>query len=537
MISDTYDNETKVASGDTNDANTAVEKTALMAAEEVGARIYKLKREAQTPIRFFVMGCQGSGKKSQKDVAEIMNEFALQSNGSTPSFVLVLGDNIYDYGVSSPTDDAFNTCFNQMYADEQLTSLRKVPFFLILGNHDANRHRLRLLKNATYAPEQLEMAQVAHTYLGDVSRIKHAFEQEELILDALDQWNMPYLFYSLIIGDTQIFCLNSNTYAKDWLDWQNGVVKLTKSNQAEWLQTAFSNAQAANRQTIFALHHPPYTTGKRALPTGYDAHHYLTHEQMGEIQKKLGIETKSYNELLLAIFKAQKCQPKMFFAAHDHTLAYYHNDLQGEDAFCQVTCGGGGGELQSRKIFDKQDQVGCYLKHHGFVAITRTPSAAHEFMIEYHTTDKQYLIFNNKHHKALHPAIEGKYAELRALMLATCDEYFALKSSHKLESEMEAKIPKDEKNQSYLNYFSNVVTSFSKSLYAYVSTYDDVDCVHDIMALFNNPHIVTIDDVTPPFYSLISKFSDPHVATFFSEKFTHYLETQHHSVSTVQPKS
>lgn len=526
MISDTYEQEMKVTSSDPNDSSKSMEKSALIAAEHIGARVYTIKHQQKTPLHFFVMGCQGTGKNAQKDVARLMNEFAADSEHRAPAFVLVLGDNMYDHGVSSPADDAFNSCFNQMYADDQLPAIAQVPFFLILGNHDANRHRLRLLKNGSYAPEQLEMAQVAHTYMGDVATKKQRFSQEELVLESLDKWNMPYLYYSLIVDDTQIFCLNSNTYAKDWLDWHNGVINLNKRNQAEWLQSVFAEAQSTNRQTIFALHHPPYTTGKRAIPSGYDAHHYLSHEQINDIQKKLGIETKSYNEILLAIFKSQQCQPKMYFVAHDHTLAYYHNDLSGKDAFCQVTCGGGGGDLQSRKIFDKQNQVGCYLKHHGFVAITRTPTASQEFIIEYHSTHKQYLVFNNKQHQAMHPMNEGPYADLRALMLATCDDYFALKATHKLESEMEAKGAKEEKHQSYLNYFSHVMTTVSKSIYAYMSTYDDVDCVHDLMALFNNPEIIDIQEVAPPFYDIVSKFSDPQVATFFNEKFTHFLESR-----------
>jgi hypothetical protein len=50
-----------------------------------------------------------------------------------PSFVVALGDNFYNYGVSSTTDSAWETHWKNVYIDKY-PSLQ-VPWYSVIGNH------------------------------------------------------------------------------------------------------------------------------------------------------------------------------------------------------------------------------------------------------------------------------------------------------------------------------------------------------------------------------------------------------------------
>jgi hypothetical protein len=81
-----------------------------------------------TPVvRFAAMGDTGKGNSGQYQVAAAVQA---KCAASGCDFVLLLGDNIYDSGVSSPDDPQFQTKFEQPYANINL------PFYVILGNHD-----------------------------------------------------------------------------------------------------------------------------------------------------------------------------------------------------------------------------------------------------------------------------------------------------------------------------------------------------------------------------------------------------------------
>ena len=80
------------------------------------------------PVRFVAMGDGGEGNTRQAQVAAAVANVCNAHGGC--DFALYLGDNIYDTGVDSVTDEQFQTKFEQPYAN--LT----FPFYIALGNHD-----------------------------------------------------------------------------------------------------------------------------------------------------------------------------------------------------------------------------------------------------------------------------------------------------------------------------------------------------------------------------------------------------------------
>ena len=81
----------------------------------------------QQGLRFVAMGDCGKGNEGQHQVAAAVLAKCQQSGCD---FVQLLGDNIYDSGVSSVDDPQWWTKFEQPYAN--IT----VPFWVVLGNHD-----------------------------------------------------------------------------------------------------------------------------------------------------------------------------------------------------------------------------------------------------------------------------------------------------------------------------------------------------------------------------------------------------------------
>lgn len=78
-------------------------------------------------MRFVAVGDTGKGGKGQFDVARAIDAHCKRYGCD---FVLLLGDNIYETGVSSVDDPLFKTRFEEPYAELSM------PFYAVLGNHD-----------------------------------------------------------------------------------------------------------------------------------------------------------------------------------------------------------------------------------------------------------------------------------------------------------------------------------------------------------------------------------------------------------------
>lgn len=82
---------------------------------------------APKPVRFIAMGDTGTGSTDQIKVG---NQVAAKCKKDGCDFVQLLGDNIYDSGVSSTSDPQWQEKFEIPYAAVEL------DFFAVLGNHD-----------------------------------------------------------------------------------------------------------------------------------------------------------------------------------------------------------------------------------------------------------------------------------------------------------------------------------------------------------------------------------------------------------------
>ncbi len=122
---------------------------------------------------FVVTADTGSGHSEQYKVAEsierLTHKYPIHS-------VLLLGDNIYEEGVTSVDDMQFKTKFEDPYQ-----KIHK-PFYLCLGNHDYG-NSLFLKKNSDY---QIEYSKFSK------------------------KWNMPSRYYSFSKGPCEFFFIDTN---------------------------------------------------------------------------------------------------------------------------------------------------------------------------------------------------------------------------------------------------------------------------------------------------------------------------------------
>ncbi|OGT43105.1 MAG: hypothetical protein A3F42_06375 [Gammaproteobacteria bacterium RIFCSPHIGHO2_12_FULL_37_34] len=465
------------------------QESAKLAAKKVGPHVYTLNLENEI-VNFLILGCQGSGNDAQKNVAELLHHITVQT---TPAFVLMLGDHLYDYGAKSPGDPGFNERFHHIYHP----AMRAI---MILGNHDANYHSKRVL-DVTYANrriivypsgEEAEMNEVAHTYLfhksQDIETAINIFQQENITLNDLSQWNMPYFFYSLIIGNTQIFCLDSNTYAKDFLYFKAKKNMEGKINQAEWIQHEYHQARLSGKKIIFAQHHPLYTCGKRFFKS--DSKHYLYQEEINELNNILRSKTESYNMLLTLIFKDQEMVPDLILAAHDHFTSYYNNN---DDAYTsykirQGTFGGGGGKLQSRESFAEHPYVGCHFENYGFGMLTCSTKHSEPFTLDFFTLKNDYpqtknyfhLKFNDQNHLPLRiPSTDTSLEIFRQETLPICNRFFEFLQKEELQRINQVK------PQGWYAFFSNIVTNVVNYSLWTNDEAETIKCVQEIINYFN----------------------------------------------------
>ena len=118
----------------------------------------------------------GSGYDEQYIVADTIQKYHEDNDLKA---VLLLGDNIYEEGVSSINDKQFTTKFETPYQDINL------PFYLLLGNHDyANLQGVDAFEK--YAIHQINYHKVSK------------------------KWNMPKRYYSLKFGSCEFFMLDTN---------------------------------------------------------------------------------------------------------------------------------------------------------------------------------------------------------------------------------------------------------------------------------------------------------------------------------------
>ena len=172
--------------------------------------------------RFVAMGDTGTGEPGQYEGAAVLRDTCTRSGCD---FVTLLGDNIYESGVSSVTDEKFNTRFELPYAEVS------APFYVVLGNHD-----------------------YGNGGIGD-EFFKGQFQVDYTAVST--KWRMPASYYRFTAGDIEFFGLDTNMqmYGQDaqqrvdvdgWLDTSTARWKIALGHHPYRSNGSHGNAGAYN---------------------------------------------------------------------------------------------------------------------------------------------------------------------------------------------------------------------------------------------------------------------------------------------------
>jgi hypothetical protein len=208
------------------------------------------------------LGDGGEGNKAQYAVADAMLNLCSAKTDDEPGcdFVLYLGDNFYDDGVSSLDDEQFQTKFELPYAELDL------PFYVVLGNHD----------------------------YGSLSLLEYKADFEVEYTDLSDKWYLPDRYYSLDVDHLRLFGLDTNRIMLEVL-WGDG-------GQPDWFDSTLTSSTAS--WNIAFGHHPYISNGRHGNAGEYEGYEWLPIAN-GETVKTF-VEERICGNI------------DVYFAGHDH---------------------------------------------------------------------------------------------------------------------------------------------------------------------------------------------------------------------------
>jgi len=174
-------------------------------------------------VRFAAMGDTGKGNTGQKQVADAI---ARKCAATGCDWVQLLGDNIYDSGVTSVTDPQWQTKFEQPYMGVHF------PFYVVLGNHD---------------------------YGGNGAGTEFDKAKWEILYTASSmKWKLPANHYKRTVENVDFYALDTN------LMMFNREVDKQKESLKNWL------AASTATWRIALGHHPYLSNGPHGNAGSYD---------------------------------------------------------------------------------------------------------------------------------------------------------------------------------------------------------------------------------------------------------------------------
>lgn len=286
-------------------------------------------------MNFLVIGDGGEPNEDLKMVAAAMNRIAERLN---PQFIIALGDNIYENGVSSPDDPRFLTQWANVFLDPY-PALR-IPWRMTLGNHDYYDNPMAQVEFTTHPNNPSGLWQCpGKCYQFSINA------DEELIEGAMAaRVHRPLVDY---------FCIDTNGSQEDVRHCQNYRVRPRQFKYptiAEDLRGFVADLSdrlrtSTARWKIVYGHHPIYTKGR------------LHHEESETLKRDYGFE-----EVL------RSGGADVYLAGHEHVFQHHvahgvHHLVGGSS--CRF--GFYGGEDRGRSIdwFDATNSP-------GFIAATAT---------------------------------------------------------------------------------------------------------------------------------------------------------------------
>lgn len=251
---------------------------------------------APVGVRFILTGDTGTGSETQYKVAATIERVCAERGCD---FMAILGDLIYESGVSSPDDPQFEEKFEKPYAGLDF------PVYTVLGNHDNSYDPLTGIHG--------EDAGIGHWYAAGDHMVAYHYRTDRMT----DKWQLPDRYYSFRYGDAEFFALDSNTmmYNHVATGSTNPEAYQKAIDQGAWFDEAVAASDAGWKFTL--AHHPYVSNGEHGDAGSYDD------EELGPLGEHAapGIS----GEPVKAFFDDHVCasgEVDLHFAGHDHDLQW-----------------------------------------------------------------------------------------------------------------------------------------------------------------------------------------------------------------------
>lgn len=222
------------------------------------ASFFSFLTQAQAEV-VIAVGDVGKDNLGQKAVAEAMTRLC-ESQSCDVGFLL--GDNVYDRGITDPKDPLMDRMFRKYY------SALKIPFQVILGNHDNGKWS----NDWERGQAQVRYAQLNPQFL--LPSEYYWFETAEMVVAALDTSRLM---------------------------WDKDV-----GPQAQIIEEAYFRAQRTGKWFVVMGHHPYISNGKHGNAGKYDG--------IGFFGPVSGKDVKKFVERYLCGRAA------LYISGHDHNL-------------------------------------------------------------------------------------------------------------------------------------------------------------------------------------------------------------------------
>lgn len=556
--------QTTATATTTTSSNTAIENEALKAAREVGPHAYKLEGlAADEDLCYIEIGCGGDGSEEQIKVANLINAKIkeLSDAGKKVHFLILLGDNIYPNGASSPFDKAFTERIENMYH----TKVICVP-----GNHDGDIQNPLIRRS--YNPREVILNETAHNYVPEGDKFptvaaKRKFWEEEKQAEVPDEdeeieafvkisndknyrvqrkivnyhelqnYIMPNTVDSYYTEREELFIVDSNMLAEDfinWTDWKDNQASLHPKNQIPFLIAEYEDAKKHGRKTLFKMHQLPITTGERGLENKTDTSFYIPSVvQVTRLKKLLETTSESHNEFIRLIFKKIEIELPEASGAHDHYMELYD-----DGKYLQIVSGGGGSEHKQQLVSHlHHPNIKFSVSQHGY-----TLNCGNQ--IQFFTTDDfeptlkltLELTYDKAKHTFIYAEDEDNFSKtLRPIVLTACDKHITELQEVELEQKKTAKEHKikAENNPGIISSMCNGVGFyFSKSMHlsakaikkisGYNFNYNseqEIASVYKMMAFFNQ-HKLDKNKVL----SYLAKWKNTYEGRMFYTEFKEFVK-------------
>ena len=222
-------------------------------------------------IRFLALGDTGEGYEAQHPNSLVMEAVCDAAGGC--DFVLLLGDNFYEEGVTSVTDPLWDTHFEDPYANLDL------PFYPVLGLHDGGQFG-----------SGIDIA------LGDVQVDYSNYSSK---------WTMPARYYKHSWGNADFFALDTSLIFFDGLgDPFDSAYSDETDAQEDWLDAEWGGDSTGAWRIAYG-HHTYLSNGPHGNAGLYEGIPFVPYVSGAEIQE---------------FFDSHVCgQADLYLAGHDHS--------------------------------------------------------------------------------------------------------------------------------------------------------------------------------------------------------------------------